>query len=518
MVPAGTGTMPSVEGPAVSGLQGGVTMSFLELHGISKRFGGVAALSNVDFDLAPGEIHCLVGGNGSGKSTMIKIISGVQGPDLGGCIVVEGREQSRLTPVESSALGIQVIYQDLSLFPNLTVAENIAIGRYRGRPRLVNWPAMRATAAAAMQRIAVTLDPDEKVSQLSIANRQLVAICRAIAADAKLVIMDEPTASLTRHEVDSLLALALELKRRHIAVLFVSHRFDEVLEIAERVTVLRDGVKLGTYDAKDMTESRLAFLMSGKTFTYETAERHIPRTQPILSAEHLSKAGDYEDVSFSLYPGEILGLTGLLGAGRTELALSLFGMNKPDHGTIRVDGRAVAFTSNRDAIAQGIAYVPEDRLSLSLVLDQSIDTNIVVSVLQSLKDWLGRIDRGRRATLVANWVQGLAIKVSSPDNAVRTLSGGNQQRVVIAKWLATKPRILILDSPTVGVDLHGKDGIYQIVKDLAAEGLAVIMISDEIPEVLYHCDRILVMREGRLAGEVMAHCVSETQLREIVHA
>jgi simple sugar transport system ATP-binding protein len=382
----------------------------------------------------------------------------------------------------------------------------------------VNWAAVRDTALAAMRRIDVTLDLDEKVSQLSIANRQLVAICRAIAADAKLVIMDEPTASLTRHEVDSLLALTLELKRRDISVLFVSHRFDEVLEIAERVTVVRDGVKLGTYDAKGMTEQGLAFLMSGKTFTYETAERPIPRDRPILSVESLSKAGDYEDVSFSLYPGEILGLTGLLGAGRTELALSLFGMNKPDSGVIRVDGEAVTFMSNRDAIARGIAYVPEDRLSLSLVLEQPIGTNIVISVLDSLKDRLGRIRRGQQAALIDNWIRDLAIKVSSPDNPVRTLSGGNQQRVVIAKWLATRPRILILDSPTVGVDLHGKDGIYQIVKDLAARGLAVIMISDEIPEVLYHCDRILVMREGRLTNEVMAHHVSEAELREVVHA
>jgi simple sugar transport system ATP-binding protein len=493
-------------------------MTFLELRGISKRFGGVTALSNVDFDLARGEIHCLVGGNGSGKSTMIKIISGVQPPDPGGHIVVEGREYPHLTPVESSALGIQVIYQDLSLFPNLTVAENIAIGRHRELMGLVNWSEVRAAASAAMRRIDVTLDLDEKVSHLSIANRQLVAICRAIAADAKLVIMDEPTASLTRHEVDSLLALTLELKRRDISVLFVSHRFDEVLEIAERVTVVRDGVKLGTYDARDMTEQGLAFLMSGKTFTYETAERPIPRDRPILSVEGLSKAGNYEDVSFSLYPGEILGLTGLLGAGRTELALSLFGMNKPDSGTIRVDGEAVTFVSNRDAIARGIAYVPEDRLSLSLVLEQPIGTNIVISVLDSLKDRLGRIRKGQQAALIDNWIRDLAIKVSSPDNPVRTLSGGNQQRVVIAKWLATKPRILILDSPTVGVDLHGKDGIYQIVKDLAAQGLAVIMISDEIPEVLYHCDRILVMREGRLTSEVMAHHVSEAELREVVHA
>lgn len=493
-------------------------MNFLELRGISKRFGGVAALSDLDFDLAVGEIHCLVGGNGSGKSTMIKIISGVEAPEIGGQITVAGQMVPRLTPVQSSALGIQVIYQDLSLFPNLTVAENIAIGCHRGLTGLVNWARVNATASAAMARIDVTLDLEERVSQLSIAERQLVAICRAIAADARLVIMDEPTASLTRHEVDALLALALELKRRDIAVVFVSHRFDEILEIADRVTVVRDGVKLGTFNARGMTENALATLMSGQSFTYATAERAISRDKPILSVEKLSKAGDFEDVSFELYPGEILGLTGLLGSGRTELALSLFGMNLPDSGTIRIDGQPVNFKSNRDAIEHGLAYVPEDRLSLSLVLEQSIGTNIVVSVLRTLTDRVGQLRGEQRDGLVAKWIAALKIKVSSPDNAVRTLSGGNQQRVVIAKWLATRPRILILDSPTVGVDVLGKDGIYQIVKDLAAEGLAVIMISDEIPEVLYQCDRVLVMRQGRLIREVMAHHVSEAELKDAVNA
>ncbi|KMO15352.1 sugar ABC transporter ATP-binding protein [Methylobacterium indicum] len=493
-------------------------MMFLEMRGVSKRFGGVQALSNLDFDLARGEIHCLVGGNGSGKSTMIKIISGVQDPDPGARITVEGREHARLTPVESSALGVQVIYQDLSLFPNLTVAENIAIAQHRGLTGLVKRKRMREVAEAAMRRIGVALDLDERVSHLSIANRQLVAICRAIAADAKLVIMDEPTASLTRHEVDALLALTLELKRRDISVLFVSHRFDEVLEIAERVTVIRDGVKLGTYDAKDMTEQRLAVLMSGQSFTYETRDRAVARERPVLAVEGLCKAGEYQDVGFALYPGEILGLTGLLGAGRTELALSLFGMNAPDAGTIRIDGEAVTFRSNRDAIARGIAYVPEDRLSLSLVLEQSIGANVTVTVLDTLKDRLGLLRRRREAGLIRDWIRDLAIKIGTPDDPVRTLSGGNQQRVVIAKWLATKPRVLILDSPTVGVDLHGKDGIYALVKELAAQGLAVIMISDEIPEVLYHCDRILVMREGRLTGEVMAHHVAEPDLRRMVHA
>jgi simple sugar transport system ATP-binding protein len=415
-------------------------------------------------------------------------------------------------------LGVQVIYQDLSLFPNLTVAENIAVGRHAGGLRFVNWAANRVAARAAMERIDVALDLDVKVSELSIASRQLVAICRAIAAEAKLVIMDEPTASLTRHEVDSLLALALELKRRDITVMFISHRFDEVLEIADRVTIMRDGVKLGTYAAREMTEQQLAFLMAGKSFSYQTAEREIARTKPILTVDKLTRVGEYQDVSFDLYPGEIVGITGLLGAGRTELALTLFGMNRPEGGSIAIDGRRVAFNSNRAAIDEGIAYVPEDRLSLSLVLDQPIGTNIVLSVIGSLADCWGLIQPARRDAVVRDWIGDLNIKAPNAANAVRTLSGGNQQRVVIAKWLATKPRILILDSPTVGVDLHGKDGIYQIVRSLAAKGMAVIMISDEIPEVLYHCDRVLVMHSGRLTAEVQSHRSSEAALRQAIYA
>ncbi len=493
-------------------------MNFLELKSVTKRFGGVLALSNVDFDLAQGEVHSLVGGNGSGKSTMIKIISGVVSPDPGSRIVIEGHAYSHLNSVQSSRLGIQVIYQDLSLFPNLTVAENIGIGFHRGGVRPVDWGAIRRAARGALEKLDVELDLDAPVSELSIASRQLVAICRAIVADAKLLIMDEPTASLTRHEVDALLALTMSLKAKGMTVLFVSHRFDEVLEIADRVTVVRDGVKLGTYEAKGMTERQLVTLMAGKSFDYETSERAIDRSRPILSVEGLSREGQYEDVRFDLYPGEILGLTGLLGAGRTELALSLFGMNTPDRGSIAIDGRPVTLTSNADAIGQGVAYVPEDRLSQSLVLNQSIGGNIILPVLDQLTGPLGLIVGSRRAELVRTWIADLAIKAPKPDDAVKALSGGNQQRVVIAKWLATKPRILILDSPTVGVDFQGKDGIYTIVKDLAAKGLAVILISDEIPEVLYHCDRILIMRKGRLVSEFAAHRSSEAELKEAVYA
>jgi simple sugar transport system ATP-binding protein len=492
--------------------------NLLELASISKRFGGVQALADVDLAIAAGEIHCLVGENGSGKSTLIKIISGVQPPEPGGRIVIEGRDYPHLTPIESTRCGIQVIYQDLSLFSNLSVAENIAVARHLGRPRAVDWQAIRLTAAQAMERVGVKLDPAAKVADLSIANRQLVAICRAMAAEARLVIMDEPTASLTRHEVDSLLALALELQRRGIAIVFVSHRLNEVMEIAQRVTVLRDGRKVGTFEASEMTDHRLALLMTGKEFHYDLRERDLSTAAHVLSVGNLTRVGEYEDVSFDVRAGEIVGLTGLLGSGRTELALSLFGMTQPDSGEIRLHGQPVRLPSSRDAIAKGIAYVSEDRLGLGLVLEQPISTNIILTVLDRLARTLRLIPTRVRDGTVRRWVQDLTIKTGDPENAVRTLSGGNQQRVVLAKWLATEPRLLILDSPTVGVDISAKDGIYEIVKRLAAEGLAVLMISDEIPEVLYHSHRILIMRRGRITGEFLPHHTSEAELGEAVNA
>jgi simple sugar transport system ATP-binding protein len=490
---------------------------FLELGNISKQFGGVRALSGIDFDVARGEVHCLAGENGSGKSTLIKIISGVQPPEPGGRIAIDGREMTRLSPSASIRAGIQVIYQDLSLFPNLTVAENIAVERHHGLG-LVRWGTIRRAAEEAMARIGVSIDPDAYVADLSIAQRQLVAICRAMANDARLVIMDEPTASLTRREVDALLTLTRELKRRDIAVVFVSHRLDEVLEIAERVTVLRNGEKRGTFDARDMTDHRLVELMTGRSFDHRPIETVPPPSPPVIEVAGLSRAGEYSDVSFAVGRGEILGITGRLGSGRTELALSLFGMSRPDAGEIRLDGRPLAMRSNRDAIDNGIAYVSEDRLSLGLVMDQPIASNIVVSVLGNLASEAGLVKPERRSGTARRWIDDLGIKISNPENPVRTLSGGNQQRVVLAKWMATRPKVLILDSPTVGVDIAAKDGIYAVVRRLAAEGLAVIMISDEIPEVFCHTHRVLVMRDGRIASEHRPLSTSEAKLREAVDA
>jgi simple sugar transport system ATP-binding protein len=492
--------------------------TFLDLHGISKRFGGVTALSNVDMTLEAGEVHCLVGENGSGKSTLIKIISGVQPPEQGGRIVIEGREFSRLTPQESTRAGIQVIYQDLSLFPNLSVAENIAINGHFGPPHLVRWSALRKSAEDALGKIGVSLNLDTIVGSLTIANRQLVAICRALTADAKLLIMDEPTASLTRTEVNSLLNLVRALKAKGICIVFVSHRLDEVLEVADRVTVLRDGKKVGTYSAREVNDKKLAVLMTGKEFKYDLKETDLSKNEVVLKVQGLTRQGEYEDIDFELRAGEILGLTGLLGSGRTELALSLFGMTKPEKGEIHLSGKPLTLHTNQDAIDAGIAYVSEDRLTMGLVLDQPISNNTVVTVLQQLAARLNLVPAVVRQNTVDRWVKDLSIKVSNTENAVRTLSGGNQQRVVLAKWLARQPRVLILDSPTVGVDISAKDGIYEIVKRLAAEGVAILMISDEIPEVLYHSHRILVMREGRLTSAHVPHKTDEHKLMAAVNA
>jgi len=492
--------------------------NFLELRSISKQFGGVVALRNVDLSLPAGEVHCLVGENGSGKSTLIKIISGVLHPEPGGRIVIEGHEYPHLNPVRSTACGIQVIYQDLSLFPNLTVAENIAVAGHLGAPRLVDWRAVRATAQAAMARVGAALDLDARVEDLSIANRQLVAICRAMAADAKLVIMDEPTASLTRHEVDALVRLVADLKRSGICIVFVSHRLDEVMEIAERVTVLRDGTKVGEFPARDMDDKKLATLMTGKAFAYQTSATNFVGSETVLSVKNLTRAGQYEDINLDIRAGEIVGLTGLLGSGRTEFALSLFGMNRPTSGEIRLDGKPRALKTNAQAIDEGIAYVSEDRLNLGLVLEQPIASNILVTILDKLPNRFGLVPEATRQRTARRWIDDLAIKAPNPDDAVRTLSGGNQQRVVLAKWMATQPRLLILDSPTVGVDIAAKDGIYEVVRALAARGVAILLISDEIPEVFYHAHRVLVMRRGRLAAECVPHDSSEEALQAVVDA
>ncbi|KAB0678843.1 sugar ABC transporter ATP-binding protein [Aureimonas leprariae] len=491
---------------------------FLHLSGLSKRFGGVRALEGIDWDVMPGEVHCLVGENGCGKSTLIKAVAGVHPPTEGG-IEIDGQDVLPLDPAKAKALGIQVIFQDLSLFPNLTVAENIAIESNLGAALSpVRKGAMRRIAREVLGRLDFHLDLGAAVSDLSVAERQIVAIARGLAGKARLIFMDEPTASLTRAEVDRLLAIVERLKSDGIAVVFVSHRLDEVVRIAERVTVMRDGRKVGTYPVGEVDQRRIAHLMTGLDIEAKVVARDMAGAEPLLEVNRLSRRGEFADVSFTLRRGEVLGLVGLLGSGRTELALTLFGMNRSEGGTIRLKGRELTLRSNRDAVRAGIAYVSEDRLSLGVILPQSIGDNVVLAVMKGLRNRFGLLPTTRRRGLGEDWVKRLAIKVPGIDRPVQTLSGGNQQRVVLAKWLAARPSVLILDSPTVGVDIKNKQGIYEVVADLANQGVGVIVISDEVGEVFATCDRVLHMRQGRIVGEAVPGRVSEHAMEERIYA
>lgn len=491
----------------------------LRLRNVSKTFEGVQALQGVSFEVRRGEIHCVAGENGCGKSTLIKIVTGVYSPDPGTEIEVFGERLTSVTPAQARSLGISVIWQDLALFPHFTVAENIVFDESVGIfPRLHVQSAAYRRAESILKRLRVELDLGELLLTLPIAQRQIVAIARALLGNAQLIFMDEPTSSLTQSETDNLLRIVRTLSEEGVSVVFVSHRLAEVLEISSRVTVLRDGCLVGVYDTGEMTQSRLANLMTGQHLVSEVLARDCTGERPVLEAEGLSREGEFSDVDLTVRSGEIVSIVGLIGAGRTELAHALIGMTRPDSGTIKLDGQKVAPRSVREAIAEGIAYVSEDRLTLGLIQPQSISGNIAITVLERVLGFLGLISPRREASLVAHWIEALAIKVGHPSHAVATLSGGNQQRVVLAKWLATDPRLLILDSPTVGVDVGARAGIFKIARDLANDGIALLMISDEVHEAHYNSDRVLHMRNGRIVGEHDPAKASLESLETLVYA
>lgn len=490
--------------------------SFLSIRGLTKTFSGVKALDGVDFDLYPGEVHCLAGENGSGKSTMIKIISGVYEPDEGE-IVMNGNSYSKLTPIEAIHNGVQVIYQDFSVFPNLTVMENLALTKEVSDGRkLVNWRRFRATAQEAIAKIDFHVDLDARVGDLSVADKQLVAICRALLTDTKLLIMDEPTTALTHREVEALFKVVADLQSRGIAILFVSHKLEEVFEISERFTIIRNGKLVVTTVPEDLDRKKFAQYMTGRDYDDSSTAPTGSPGEAILEARHLGLKDALHDINFTLHRGEVLGITGLLGSGRRELALTLFGVFPADEGEIHVDGRPVRLTGVKDAIANGIAYVPEDRLTEGLMLQRSIADNIVIAELDELSNAIGILDDKHRADEVDRWVEELRIATKDPYNAVSTLSGGNQQRVVLAKWLATNPDILILNGPTVGVDIGSKRDIHVILSDLAAKGMGIIVITDDIPELLAVSNRVLLLQEGRLVAEVEPASVTETEMSAMI--
>lgn len=488
---------------------------FLKLEAISKSFSGVQALRNVDLTIRRGEIRCLVGENGSGKSTLIKVMSGVVTPNEGK-IVIKGRQYRFLQPINAIREGIQTIYQDFSLFPNLTVAENVALNYQLSRKRrLLDWKEVYRVAEEAIGRIGVELDLDAYVGDLSVADKQLIAISRALLQNAELIIMDEPTSALTEKEIESLFHVVRNLQETGISILFVSHKLNEVLEIADSVTVLRNGMKVADGPVSNFDWRALAYHMTGREIretSYEGPDGLPPTT--LLKVEGLTKKGKFSDISFQLFPGEIVGITGLLDSGRTELAMALFGLEPADSGRVYIQGQPVSIRNTRDATGMGIGYVPEDRLTQGLFLPQSISKNIIASKVHDLLGKFKLFDYDRIEAEVDGWVRDLNIVTPSPLLPAQSLSGGNQQRVVLAKWLATTPRILILNGPTVGVDIGSKADIHSIIRKLAQEGMGVLIMSDDIPEILQNCNRILLMRRGKIVEEFVGSSISETELAE----
>ena len=510
------GTASWREPPAVqSGPPVETNRPLIALKGVSKRFNGNYALRNVDFALKRGEVHCLCGANGCGKSTLVKIISGAHSREPGGRIFVDGARCGRMSPQGARDHGVQVIYQDLALFPNLSVFENIAFNRNLGPPSLYRPRPLREKAREVLRELNFALPLDERVERLSIAERQQVAICRALAANARLIIMDEPTASLTRREVRELIAAVRHLKARNIAVMFINHRLDEMLAVSDRLTVMRDGGIVGSYPASEMDVDKLAELISGRVIGRAPKAGRRPG-EVVFEVRNFSRARQYRDVSFSLRRGEILGICGLLGSGRSELALSLFGLTRPDRGELLLEGRPVKFRSQRDAIGAGVGYLSEDRLWLGLIQPQSIADNLTLTVMDRLKGALGLISPGRKRRRVEEWMGRMGVNTADGSLPVAALSGGNQQKVALGKWIQTNPKVLILDSPTVGIDVGAKDGIFGIIRGLAGEGMAIILISDEVPEVYHNCDRILHFRRGAVAGEYEPGAISRSELEEIV--
>ncbi|MDZ4766224.1 MAG: sugar ABC transporter ATP-binding protein [Chloroflexota bacterium] len=484
----------------------------VRLDHISKAFPGVRALDDVSFDVLPGEVHVLMGENGAGKSTLMKILSGAYQPDSG-AIQIDGYAVRLSDPLDANRRGIVMIYQELTLLDNLDVGRNVMLGQEPGRGGGVDWRALYADAERILRDLDLTLDVRAPVAELNMAERQMVEIARAARRDPRVIVMDEPTSSLTQSEEETLFALIARLKGRGVGIIYISHRMDEVFRLADRITVLRDGKHVTTLPASELTRAELIALMVGRE-----VESSVPRGvgaigQIVLAARGLSAGGRVRDVDLDLRAGEIVGLAGLIGAGRTEVAEVLFGARSTDMGELRIDGQPVVFQSPYDAIQRGIAYVPDDRKGQGLVLMQSVQTNVTLAALERFVRTpllMGGVLNGRAIReLVEVWTARLNIRAASPKVNVELLSGGNQQKVVLAKWLSRNPRVLILNEPTRGIDVGAKAEVHALIRDIASQGVAVLMISSELPEVLSVSDRIVVMAAGRITGEMPARGATE---------
>ncbi|GAA3151206.1 sugar ABC transporter ATP-binding protein [Nonomuraea salmonea] len=473
----------------------------LSLRDVSKSFGAVRALSGVRLDLYAGEAHGLVGENGAGKSTLVKVLAGAHPADAG-TLTVDGKELALSGPADAQAAGIAVIYQEPTLFPDLSVSENIFMSRQPLRGlRRIDAKAMRAATSELFARLGVGLDPDRPARGLSIADQQLVEIAKALAFDARVLVMDEPTAALSGVEVERLFSVVGSLREAGAAVLFISHRFDEIFTLCKRITVLRDGRWVSTDPATGLTVEELVRRMVGREVSALYPKTAADVGHPRLEVRGLTRHGVFEDVSFTVRGGEIVALAGLVGAGRSEVARAVFGVDRPDAGEVTVEGRTLPPGDTAAAIAAGLALVPEDRRQQGLVMELSVARNATLTRRWSLSR-LGLLFGGAERAAARTWSERLQVKTARLTDPVSTLSGGNQQKVVLAKWLSTEPRVLIVDEPTRGIDVGTKAEVHRLLSELAGQGVAVLMISSELPEVLGMADRVLVMHEGRLVADI----------------
>ncbi len=478
--------------------------ALIQIRSVSKSYDGVHALSDVSLDLAPAEIHAVCGENGAGKSTLIKMLSGIVQPDAGH-ITVNGRCLNIGHVHASEAAGIAVMYQESAAFPHLNAVENLFVGREIRRccGLFLNHAAMKSQTERLLQKLGVSVDLSVPAGELPLAQRQMVALARALSRDCRLLIMDEPTASLSNRETQTLLRIVRQLRASGVTVLYVSHRLDEIFQIADRVTVLRDGRKVSTHRITAVDRHQLIRDMVGRSV--EEPPRSPASTADnspvILDVKQLTRRGVFSDISFQVREGEILGLAGLVGAGRSEIARAIFGIDAFDDGEVRVSGRQLKGGSVQDAMASGIGMVPEDRQHEGLILPMSVGENISLAMLRSLTRW-GIVRRQAERELTETQMSALSVKAANPRIAAATLSGGNQQKLVLGKWLARNPKVLILDEPTRGVDVGAKSQVHQLIRKLAAKGLATLVISSDLPELLSLCDRLLVVRSGRIVGEL----------------
>lgn len=483
----------------------------MQVENLGKSFGPTRAVWQVGFTLLQGEVLALIGENGAGKSTVVKMLTGLYAPDQGR-IILEGQPQTFHSPQDAWKVGISAIHQETVMFDELSVAENLFMGRYPLRAGgLVDWRALLESSRAVLARIDAPIDPTTLLRELSVAQKHLVQIARALSQEAQLVIMDEPTAALSRAEIEDLYRVVRQLRQEGKAILLITHKFDEIYALADRYVVLRDGEKVGEGRIADTESDQLVRLMAGREVGSYYPKRQVERGEVVLEVEGLSHPTEFADISFSVRKGEILGFYGLVGAGRSEVMQALFGLSQRVRGRVRLGGELVRLRSPADALRVGLAYVPEDRQHHGAILSMSILHNLS---LPSLKRVLGGwwLRRPQEEALALAYTERLALKAAHLDQWVAQLSGGNQQKVVIGKWLATQPRVIIMDEPTKGIDVGAKAAVHRFMSELVEQGLAVILVSSELPEVLHMADRIVVMREGRLVGEFEASQASQEEI------